>query len=60
MEGQPPIIVVDEYLDDGISGAIPIAARPDGRRLIEDAREGLHDQVKWYRLDRMGGRSWRS
>lgn len=54
MQGLPPIVVVDEYLDDGISGAVPLGGRPDGKRLVEDARAGLFDQVMWYRLDRMG------
>ena len=26
--GQPPIQVVDEYVDDGVSGTIPLADRP--------------------------------
>jgi site-specific DNA recombinase len=54
MQGQPPIVISGEYLDDGASGAIPLADRPDGGRLLEDSRAGLHDEVLWYRLDRMG------
>ena len=46
--------VAGEYIDDGISGAVPLAARPAGRRLLEDARAGRLDTVVIYRLDRLG------
>ena len=56
MQGLPPIIVAGEYLDDGISGATPLGDRPDGGRLLADARSGLFDSVLVYRLDRLGRR----
>jgi site-specific DNA recombinase len=31
------LAVVDEYVDDGWSGVLPVGERPDGRRLTEDA-----------------------
>ena len=31
---------VDEYLDDGISGTVPLEQRPEGRRMAQDARDG--------------------
>ena len=46
--------VVGEYVDDGISGTIPLGDRPDGRRLLEDARSGVFASVVAYRLDRVG------
>src|SRR5215204_4231941 len=42
------------YKDDGISGTIPLHERPDGRRLLQDAREGKVQMVLVYRLDRLG------
>ncbi|HEY8342501.1 MAG TPA: recombinase family protein [Calditerricola sp.] len=47
------IEVVDWYLDDGVSGAIPLDERPEGHRLLEDARAGRFQQVLVYRLDRL-------
>src|SRR5215203_2844100 len=46
--------VADVYKDDGISGTIPLHERPEGRRLLEDARAGKFDTVLVYRLDRIG------
>jgi site-specific DNA recombinase len=46
--------VAEIYKDDGISGTIPLHERPEGRRLLEDAREGEFGAVLVYRLDRLG------
>jgi site-specific DNA recombinase len=46
--------VTDVYEDDGISGTIPLHERLEGRRLLEDAREGKFGAVLVYRLDRLG------
>ena len=46
--------VTDVYEDDGISGTIPVHERPEGRRLLEDAREGKFGTVLVYKLDRLG------
>jgi site-specific DNA recombinase len=46
--------VADIYKDDGISGTIPLHERPEGRRLLEDAKEGKFGAVLVYRLDRLG------
>src|SRR5579859_3507743 len=46
--------VTGEYLDDGISGSVMLGDRPDGRRLLEDAREERFAEVIVYRLDRLG------
>ena len=32
--------VADIYKDDGISGTIPLHERPEGKRLLEDAKAG--------------------
>lgn len=42
------------YVDDGISGAIPLEDRPEGRRLLVDAEAGRFGTVLVYRLDRLG------
>jgi site-specific DNA recombinase len=46
--------VVDAYADDGVSGTIPLHERPEGKRLLEDAKAGRFDTVLVYRLDRIG------
>src|SRR5829696_10419955 len=46
--------VAETYKDDGISGTISLHERPEGRRLLEDAKEGNFQIVLVYRLDRFG------
>src|ERR671920_1758377 len=46
--------VVQTYADDGVSGTIPLHERPEGRRLLEDAKEGKFSTLLVYRLDRLG------
>jgi site-specific DNA recombinase len=46
--------VAEIYKDDGVSGTIPLHERPEGRRLLEDAKEGKFDAVFVYKLDRLG------
>src|SRR5205814_2075230 len=42
------------FLDDGVSGTIPLGQRPAGAKLIEAARAGRADLVATYRVDRLG------
>jgi len=46
--------VAETYKDDGISGTIPLHERPEGRRLLEDAKAGKFQIVLVYKLDRLG------
>jgi site-specific DNA recombinase len=46
--------VTGTYADDGVSGTIPLHERPEGRRLLEDAKEGKFSTLLVYRLDRLG------
>src|SRR5918997_4895200 len=46
--------VVDAYADEGVSGTVPLHERPEGRRLLEDAKARSFDTVLVYRLDRVG------
>jgi site-specific DNA recombinase len=41
------------YLDDGVSGTLPLDERPEGARLLQDARLGRFSAVYFYRLDRL-------
>ena len=46
--------VVGEYVDDGISGTIPLNQRPEGRRLLDSVAAGLAiNAVVACRLDRL-------
>ncbi len=42
------------YADDGVSGTIPFASRPEGARLLADAAAGYVQTLVCWRLDRMG------
>src|SRR5215211_5484127 len=46
--------VAETYKDDGMSGTIPLHERPEGRRLLEDAKAGKFQIVLVYKLDRLG------
>ena len=42
------------YADDGVSGTVPLHARPAGARILPDARLHRFDHLLVYRLDRLG------
>jgi len=44
----------ETFLDDGISGTIPLERRPGGAALLAAARAGRITTVYLYRLDRLG------
>src|SRR3954468_13412875 len=45
--------VAGEYIDDGISGTVPLADRPEGQPLLQDAEAGQVGVVLVYRVDRL-------
>ena len=51
---EPGVELVERYVDDGVSGTIPMAERHAGGRLLQDAARGLFDEVWVYRIDRLG------
>jgi site-specific DNA recombinase len=46
--------VVELYADDGVSGTFLLHERLEGKRLLEDAKEGNFETVLVYKLDRLG------
>ncbi len=46
--------VAGVYKDEAISGTVPMHERPEGRRLLDDAKTGAFGTVLVYRLDRVG------
>lgn len=48
------IDVYSWYADDGVSGTVPLVRRPEGARLLRDARSGKFGQVLFFKLDRLG------
>jgi site-specific DNA recombinase len=48
------ICVYGWYIDDGVSGTIPLEQRPEGARLLADTSAGKIDTVFVYKLDRLG------
>lgn len=41
------------FADDGVSGSVPLAKRPEGSRLIDKAETGAFDTLLVYRTDRI-------
>jgi site-specific DNA recombinase len=54
LEHQPGLELVGRYVDDGVSGMVPIAERPDGRRLLADAAAHRFEELWVYKVDRLG------
>jgi site-specific DNA recombinase len=52
--GDDELQLVAEYVDDGVSGTVPMHERPDGSRLMADARGAIFDEVWVWKLDRIG------
>jgi len=52
--GPVPMVLVDEFVDEGWSGALPFADRPAGARALEAARERQYDVLALYKVDRLG------
>lgn len=46
--------IVEWYKDDGVTGTIPLEQRPEGKRLLGDAKAGKFELLLIYRLDRLG------
>jgi site-specific DNA recombinase len=46
--------VYDYYLDDGVTGMLPFEQRPDGSRLLADARAGRFEEIVVYKTARLG------
>lgn len=44
---------IDYYLDDGVSGTIPMKDRPEGARLLDTIEVKKYDILYSYRLDRL-------
>src|SRR5450432_1931128 len=42
------------YADDGVSGTVPLDRRPEGGRILKEAKLGKFDQLLVYKLDRLG------
>jgi site-specific DNA recombinase len=42
-----------EYLDDGVTGTIPLHERPQGKKLLRDAQLHKFDSVIFYKVDRL-------
>ena len=45
--------IIDEYLDDGVSGTLALDKRPEGHRMMEDAEAGRFSVVLFYKVDRL-------
>jgi len=54
LDTDPAVVIVDRYVDDGVSGTTAMAEREQGQRLLADARRRKFDEVWVYKLDRLG------
>ena len=54
LERQPDAALVRRYVDDGVSGTIPLGERPAGSQLLRDARAGRFTEVLVHKFDRLG------
>ncbi len=54
LQQETGVELVDRYVDDGVSGTIPMTERPAGRRLLEDAARGRFEELWVYKIDRLG------
>jgi site-specific DNA recombinase len=54
LSAQPDVEIVGHYLDNGVSGTIPFADRPQASLLLAAARRGEFEEVWVYKLDRVG------
>jgi site-specific DNA recombinase len=54
LAADPHVRLVERYVDDGVSGTIPLAKRPGGARLMRDAAAGCFDELHVYKFDRLG------
>lgn len=54
IECAPEVKLVHRFIDDGISGKIPMVERPSGRKLMEAAAKNEFDEVWVSRVDRLG------
>jgi len=52
--GPVPMQLVTELVDEGWSGALPLADRPGGARVLELARDRQFDVLVLYKVDRLG------
>jgi site-specific DNA recombinase len=46
--------IVDWYLDEGVTGTLPLEERPEGARLLSDAHSKRFELLLVYRIDRLG------
>ena len=51
---EPAVELIERYVDDGVSGTIPMSERPAGSRLLDDAARRRFDEVWVYKIDRLG------
>jgi site-specific DNA recombinase len=54
LASEPDVEIVARYLDDGVSGTIPMVKRPGGGRLMADAAGHQFDELWVLATDRLG------
>jgi len=54
LAGEPDVELVERFVDDGVSGTIPLAERPAGSRLMHGAATRQFEEVHVYKFDRLG------
>jgi len=53
LERRPDVVLVNRYLDEGVSGTVPMRERTAGRKLLEDAAAGKFEELWVYDSTRL-------
>ena len=51
------IKILETYRDEAVSGTVRVAERPEGARMLADARAGKFDTILVFRMDRLARRT---
>jgi site-specific DNA recombinase len=51
------IAILETYRDDGVSGTTKVSERPEGARMLADARAGKFDTILVFKIDRLARRN---
>ncbi|MDP9237577.1 MAG: recombinase family protein [Chloroflexota bacterium] len=54
LKSNPHLVVFRWYIDDGVSGTVPMSMRPEGKLLLRDAAEHRFEAIIVLRADRLG------
>ena len=54
LQDDPTVKIVAAYIDDGVSGTVPMEQRPQGSNLMQAAQARMFDELWVYNVKRLG------